>query len=1299
MNDDERRAEIDAIFIEAVELPDHQRAEFLTRRCDDLDPSIRSQIEKLLRADQDTANLPLPSDANPHLNVAKLMPSTYESTEIESVGSTIGNYHLLQKLGEGGMGAVYMADQKSPVKRRVALKVIKPGMDSKHVIARFEAERQALAMMDHPNIAKVLDAGTTESGRPFFVMELVKGIPITQYCDEKNLPIRTRLQLFESVCQAIQHAHQKSIIHRDLKPSNILVADYDDKPVPKVIDFGLAKALQQALTEKTLFTQFGQIVGTFEYMSPEQAKLNQLDIDTRTDIYSLGVLLYELMTGVTPLDSRELRSVAFDEMLRVIREDDPPRPSIRLTSSPESSAAAACRQTEPRKLQAQLSGDLDAIVMKSLDKDRTRRYESSGAFAADIRRLLDDQPVVARPPSSLYLAKKFINRHRAAMVTVSLVFCSLLVGLIGMTFLAQRNERLAAEKGQLAEERDQQRQQAEDALNLTSSMRLVSNTAYRSSMPISSLLVAIEATEKSPRQDGKLHPAIHEALINATMAVAGEPLHVHRGGHFDSVAMSPTGDSFATSSVDGTVRVWDLRDGHVGSLRFDLPGHTKPIKTIRYSPDGSLLATHSQDITARVWDLREPDPKALVLPAGNGLSLVFSKGGEFLVANDLAMPGSDVYPVRVWDLTAADPTTSSKVLRQHNDYVLSAALSVDNRWLYIGSRDRTVSVWDLSQDAPLSPVRIEELKGYVIDLEISSDGKQLHITSWGSSEAILYTLAEDGKFSSHRTTHGGGPTPEGAAFSPLNRWWAFIRGFVDEKRHELVIWDLATDDPESSERILRVPNAGFADSNIGGFSADDRWLLTYGNGAACKWDLHDDEPSPTVFKNGHDGDATWAISPNARWVVSASPTDGTARIWDTSRELPGESAFVLPGAASQYTRIAMSSGGRLLATSDGEAVRLWEMSEQGPVKVSGVVIRDDVEITTLAFSATNRQLFTGSLDGTIKMWDLQPHGDGQPLTLFGRKDRINALAVNPNGRWLAASAVDLEAAKEGRKDAGVVQVWELSETSPPTLKYALDVFAIRLAFSGNGRWLVTSKLYYSKVQSPAKLWDFHQADPTRSPVVLPGQVHDLPRSMHWSELSANGRWLITGSEDGSIRSYDLDADAPVATARVRDKYHRPIRAAAVCADGKMAWSVRFNPHVKATNQLWNLESATESDSVNALYPVENAGVGAFSPNGHWLAVGSDGGNIHLWDLTFESFPDIISSHMVLEGHGSQVRDVKFTPDNRWLVSSDLETTRVWPLELDTLLSISRRLAGRSLTEQERTLVYGESDSSTRQGTD
>ena len=410
----------ETIFTEALEKESPvERAAYLDEVCGG-DLALRQRIDRLLMRHQ---------QGDSFLESCGSAPAaTVDQPMFERPGTAIGPYKLIQQIGEGGMGTVYMAQQTEPVKRTVAVKIIKAGMDTRQVIARFEAERQALALMDHPNIAKVLDAGTTgvdpggvSHGKPYFVMELVKGVSITRYCDEHRLTPRQRLELFIPVCQAVQHAHQKGIIHRDLKPSNILIAQYDGRPVPKVIDFGVAKAAGQQLTDKTLVTGFGSLIGTLEYMSPEQAEINQLDIDTRSDIYSLGVVLYELLTGSTPLDRKRLKHAAFTEMLRIIREDEPQKPSTRLSDSTDSlPSISAQRLMEPAKLTRAIRGELDWIVMKALDKDRSRRYETANAFAVDVQRSLDDEPVQARPPSARYRVGKFVRRNRGPVLAASL---------------------------------------------------------------------------------------------------------------------------------------------------------------------------------------------------------------------------------------------------------------------------------------------------------------------------------------------------------------------------------------------------------------------------------------------------------------------------------------------------------------------------------------------------------------------------------------------------------------------------------------------------------------------------------------------------------------------------------------------------------------------------------------------------------------------------------------------------------------------------------------------------------------
>jgi serine/threonine protein kinase/tetratricopeptide (TPR) repeat protein len=443
-----------SIFLHAIGLPSPERAAYLDDACRD-NPALRAELDALLAAHDrlggggSPTTGPEPADGTPA--GAKMC---------EAVGAVLSDrYKLLEQIGEGGMGTVWMAQQTEPVKRLVALKVIKPGMDSKQVLARFEAERQALALMEYPNIARVFDAGKTATGRPYFVMELVKGVPLTKYCDEHRLTPKERLELFIPVCQAIHHAHQKGIIHRDIKPSNVLVALYDGKPVPKVIDFGVAKAAGQQLTEHTLVTGFGAVIGTLEYMSPEQAELNQLDIDTRSDIYSLGVLLYELLTGSTPLEHKRVQETGFVEALRIIREEEPPTLSNRLSTTDELASIAANRGTEPAKLTRLVRGELDWIVMKALEKDRNRRYETASAFAADLQRYLQDEPVQAGPPSAIYRFRKFVRRNRRAVMVAILIFVLLVGGSIGTTLgwlRAVEAESHATGQQKLAEEREQQ---------------------------------------------------------------------------------------------------------------------------------------------------------------------------------------------------------------------------------------------------------------------------------------------------------------------------------------------------------------------------------------------------------------------------------------------------------------------------------------------------------------------------------------------------------------------------------------------------------------------------------------------------------------------------------------------------------------------------------------------------------------------------------------------------------------------------------------------------------------------------
>jgi serine/threonine protein kinase len=525
----------ETIFAEALRLPPEERAAYLAQATGG-NAELRQRVESLLGSY--SAGHFLEQAAAPQLRQTRevTVPLT------EKPGETIGRYKLREQIGEGGCGVVYVAEQTEPVRRRVALKIIKLGMDTKSVIARFEAERQALAMMDHPNIAKIFDAGVIEGrarhsvraglessesgaqgtdapylspGRPYFVMELVRGMKITDYCDEEKLSTRERLDLFIQVCSAIQHAHQKGIIHRDIKPSNILVTVNDGVPVPKVIDFGIAKATSgQQLTDKTIYTAFEQFIGTPAYMSPEQAVLTSLDIDTRSDIYALGVLLYELLTGKTPFDTQELLAIGLDELRRTIQEKEPLRPSTRLSTLPghELSTTAQRRGLDAPKLLSELRGDLDWIVMKALEKDRARRYETANGLAADIQRYLNNEPVTARPPSNLYRLQKMVRRNKLAFTAAAAVLAALVSGLAVSTWRFLK-EREALERAVAAE-------QAERKLRQEAELRELNTRAFQLTAqllePEAALSARKKALEAQRRLLGNEHPDVAESLEELT---------------------------------------------------------------------------------------------------------------------------------------------------------------------------------------------------------------------------------------------------------------------------------------------------------------------------------------------------------------------------------------------------------------------------------------------------------------------------------------------------------------------------------------------------------------------------------------------------------------------------------------------------------------------------------------------------------------------------------------------------------------------------------------------------------------
>ena len=803
------------IFKTAWEIKSPQaRTSYLQLACGD-DAALHERVVALLQvADEEDGFLEEPPAG--FVDTVNMPPIT------EREGSLIGPYKLLQQIGEGGFGVVYMAEQTKPVRRKVALKIIKPGMDTKEVIARFEAERQALALMDHPNIAKVLDAGATESQRPYFVMELVKGVPLTEYCDKNHLPTRERLKLFVDVCHAIQHAHQKGVIHRDLKPSNIMVTLHDGKPVPKVIDFGVSKALSQQLTEKTLFTAYGQMVGTPAYMSPEQAEMSGLDIDTRSDVYSLGVLLYELLTGTTPFDGTRLRSAGYAEIQRIIREEEPPKPSTRLTSLGESSTVVSSnRGTDPKHLGQLLRGELDWIVMKAMEKDRNRRYETANGLAADVNRFLNDEPVVACPPTAAYRFRKFARRYKAH-VTVATAFALLLVASTAIAWWLYADARVArndavAARDDLQQERDRAidaEQQAEQESQLAKQERDRAEAERERAEEEEQ-----RAEEEKLRADRnadelkqrlynynliKAHSAYEQEDIGRTLTLLDDCLPEQRrwewhrlqriaGGRrtlqlpdteIDAFAVSPTEPRIVVfDDAAGEYRLFDLDTGEqLGSGRTGLHGP----QWATFAPTGDRVVVASVEETDRI-------PSTML---------------------------------QVWDVTTGQKLWETR--REHKLAYLTF-FSPDGRFLASGGVEvstgkATVQLIDIDERRPIWQ-HYPKSRGYPITT-FAPDGKRLYVNVCQSpmGRAILQCWSVDGPEEVWSVSDIPAcvprPTPEGSA--------------------------VITGGPNHSLRILSAADGTLIEEIPGGrpdvagyfaFSPDGRYLLSHGTlGHRLVWD-------------------------------------------------------------------------------------------------------------------------------------------------------------------------------------------------------------------------------------------------------------------------------------------------------------------------------------------------------------------------------------------------------------------------------------------------------------------------------
>jgi WD40 repeat protein/serine/threonine protein kinase len=1054
-----------AIFLAALERAPDQWPKFLAESGGG-NAELRARVEELLRSHQEMGSI--------HAGAST---ATIDRPVTETSGTVLGPYKLMEPIGEGGMGTVWMAQQTEPVKRLVAVKLIKAGMDSKQVVARFEAERQALALMDHPNIAKVLGGGTTDAGRPYFVMDLVKGVSITRFCDEHQLTPRQRLELFLPVCQAVQHAHQKGVIHRDLKPSNVLVAQYDGRPAPKVIDFGVAKAAGQQLTDKSLVTGFGAIVGTPEYMSPEQAEVNQLDVDTRSDIYSLGVLLYELLAGSPPFSRKELERAGMLEMLRVIREQEPSKPSMKLSTAEGLPTLAANRGTEPAKLTRLVRGELDWIVMKALEKDRSRRYETANGLAMDVQRYLADEAVQACPPSPWYRVRKLARRNKRALFTVTVLA---LAALVGVGALAVSTVLVWKANKDLTESLDRERESVARERLATDGQRREAYfqriTVAHRELSTGNPAAARRALDECPED---LRGWEWYYLMRLCKV---DPLVIPAKTEVRGVAFSPTGDRLASAGGDGTIKIWNST---TGKMLKSFPAHSDSVLSVAFHPDGKHVASVGADKQVKVWDLTATDQAVFTercdatRKVASSYTVAFSPDGRHLAA------GSDG-AVRVWDW---ENRQVLQTLSGHEKSAISVAFSRDGRRLASASTGEAVNLWDTQSWGP--PLHTFRAPPHPVSaLALSPDGGRLLAEASLNRKVRLWDTAT-GELQK-TLPHDGGVG--GVAFS------ADGRRLASAGEEKIVrIWDAAT----GREVLGLRGHDGPCGCVV--FSPDGHRLASASTDKTIRiWDAtplrEDDRQDIRTFTGHGDEVRCVAVSPDGR--IASAGIGPSVKVWDAAT---GEVGVDFNDHGLTVFCLAWQPDGRRIASagSDGQRPTVWVWDAR--TRERKFPLTSGPTCFAVAFSPDGRYLVAGRGNGALQVWDA---GTGKLVGMLGTHDQdIRGVVFSRVGGHLATSSGD-----------GKVKLWDVTRLDKeyldgkPAPRHTLDALvpgpSLNMAFSPDGKRLATGG-----EKNLIKIWDVQTGNVLQR---LPGHRGDV----YAVAFSRDGRWIASGSEDSTVKVWD-----------------------------------------------------------------------------------------------------------------------------------------------------------------------------------